>query len=65
MFFVAPLRQMASGSVPGSSGETMIYYLLAGAAAFGGLFYVSVWEWTCLCFLSWLCIRCINRMQVS
>ncbi|XP_071664153.1 protein MGARP isoform X3 [Patagioenas fasciata] len=35
----APLRQMASGSVPGSSGETMIYYLLAGAAAFGGLFY--------------------------
>ncbi|KAM6361380.1 protein MGARP [Alca torda] len=35
----APLRQMSSGSVPGSSGETMIYYLLAGVAAFGGLFY--------------------------
>nr|XP_009927461.1 PREDICTED: protein MGARP [Haliaeetus albicilla] len=30
---------MSSGSVPGSSGETMIYYLLAGVAAFGGLFY--------------------------
>ncbi|XP_037253494.1 protein MGARP isoform X2 [Falco rusticolus] len=35
----APLRQMSSGSVPGSSGETMIYYLLAGVAAFGGLYY--------------------------
>ncbi|XP_075565374.1 protein MGARP [Pelecanus crispus] len=35
----APLRQMSSGSVPGSSGESMIYYLLAGVAAFGGLFY--------------------------
>ncbi|KAM9378250.1 protein MGARP [Phaethornis superciliosus] len=35
----APLRQMSSGSVPGSSGENMIYYLLAGVAAFGGLFY--------------------------
>uniref|UniRef100_A0A8C3JSA9 Mitochondria localized glutamic acid rich protein n=1 Tax=Calidris pygmaea TaxID=425635 RepID=A0A8C3JSA9_9CHAR len=35
----APLRQMSSGSVPGSSGETMMYYLLAGVAAFGGLFY--------------------------
>ncbi|XP_050176476.1 protein MGARP isoform X1 [Myiozetetes cayanensis] len=35
----APLRQMSSGSVPGSSGENMIIYLLAGAAAFGGLFY--------------------------
>ncbi|XP_027741500.1 protein MGARP isoform X2 [Empidonax traillii] len=35
----APLRQMSSGSVPGSSGESMIIYLLAGAAAFGGLFY--------------------------
>ncbi|XP_010283101.1 PREDICTED: protein MGARP, partial [Phaethon lepturus] len=34
-----PLRQMSSGSVPGSSGENMIYYLLAGVAAFGGLFY--------------------------
>ncbi|KAM7113138.1 protein MGARP [Ciconia maguari] len=35
----APLRQMSSGSVPGSSGESIIYYLLAGVAAFGGLFY--------------------------
>ncbi|KAM6076410.1 protein MGARP [Chlamydotis macqueenii] len=35
----ALLRQMSSGSVPGSSGENMIYYLLAGVAAFGGLFY--------------------------
>ncbi|XP_068010116.1 protein MGARP isoform X2 [Melanerpes formicivorus] len=35
----APPRQMSSGSVPGSSGENMIYYLLAGVAAFGGLFY--------------------------
>ncbi|XP_062429945.1 protein MGARP [Rhea pennata] len=35
----APLRQMSSGSVPGSSGENMIYYLLAGVAAFGGLYY--------------------------
>ncbi|KAM9263542.1 protein MGARP [Cariama cristata] len=35
----APLRQMSSGSVPGSSGENVIYYLLAGVAAFGGLFY--------------------------
>nr|XP_009687603.1 PREDICTED: protein MGARP isoform X2 [Struthio camelus australis] len=30
---------MSSGSVPGSSGESMIYYLLAGVAAFGGLYY--------------------------
>ncbi|XP_071893525.1 protein MGARP isoform X2 [Anas platyrhynchos] len=30
---------MSSGSVPGSSGENMIYYLLAGVAAFSGLFY--------------------------
>ncbi|XP_027554663.1 protein MGARP isoform X5 [Neopelma chrysocephalum] len=35
----APLRQMSSGSVPGSSGENMIIYLLAGVAAFSGLFY--------------------------
>ncbi|XP_075607291.1 protein MGARP [Balearica regulorum gibbericeps] len=35
----APLRQMSSGSVPGSSGENVIYYLLAGVAAFSGLFY--------------------------
>ncbi|KAM9580967.1 protein MGARP isoform 3-T3 [Guaruba guarouba] len=35
----APLRQMSSGSVPGSSGESMFYYLLTGVAAFGGLFY--------------------------
>ncbi|XP_028599666.2 protein MGARP [Podarcis muralis] len=33
----APFRQMSSGSVPGSSGENFIYYLLvAGAAAAGG-----------------------------
>ncbi|XP_072192636.1 protein MGARP isoform X3 [Excalfactoria chinensis] len=35
----APLRQMSSGSVPGSSGENMIYYLITGVAAFGTLFY--------------------------
>ncbi|XP_046772810.1 protein MGARP isoform X7 [Gallus gallus] len=35
----APLRQMSSGSVPGSSGENMIYYLITGVAAFGALFY--------------------------
>nr|XP_034967674.1 protein MGARP [Zootoca vivipara] len=33
----APFRQMSSGSVPGSSGENIIYYLLvAGATAAGG-----------------------------
>lgn len=32
---------MSSGSVPGSSGENMIYYLITGVAAFGALFYVS------------------------
>ncbi|XP_057236671.1 LOW QUALITY PROTEIN: protein MGARP [Malurus melanocephalus] len=35
----APPRQMSSGSVPGSSGDNMMIYLLAGVAAFGGLFY--------------------------
>ncbi|XP_031965164.1 protein MGARP isoform X1 [Corvus moneduloides] len=35
----APPRQMSSGSVPGSSGDSMMIYLLAGVAAFGGLFY--------------------------
>lgn len=50
IFFIAPLRQMSSGSVPGSSGESMFYYLLTGVAAFGGLFYVSVWEWNCCAF---------------
>ncbi|XP_033369562.1 protein MGARP isoform X2 [Parus major] len=35
----APPRQMSSGSVPGSSGDRMMIYLLAGVAAFGGLFY--------------------------
>ncbi|XP_048159217.1 protein MGARP [Corvus hawaiiensis] len=35
----APSRQMSSGSVPGSSGDSMMIYLLAGVAAFGGLFY--------------------------
>ncbi|XP_023782176.1 protein MGARP [Cyanistes caeruleus] len=35
----APPRQMSSGSVPGSSGDRMTIYLLAGVAAFGGLFY--------------------------
>ncbi|XP_030095075.1 protein MGARP [Serinus canaria] len=35
----APLRQMSSGSVPGSSRDSMMIYLLAGVAAFGGLFY--------------------------
>ncbi|XP_066042733.1 protein MGARP isoform X1 [Chamaea fasciata] len=34
-----PPRQMSSGRVPGSSGDSMIIYLLAGVAAFGGLFY--------------------------
>lgn len=42
MVFIAPPRQMSSGSVPGSSGDSMMIYLLAGVAAFGGLFYVSV-----------------------
>ncbi|XP_066174233.1 protein MGARP [Sylvia atricapilla] len=36
---VPPSRQMSSGRVPGSSGDSMIIYLLAGVAAFGGLFY--------------------------
>lgn len=54
MVFAAPPRQMSSGRVPGSSGDSMIIYLLAGVAAFGGLFYVSLWGWSCLCFLSWL-----------
>ncbi|XP_063271413.1 protein MGARP [Prinia subflava] len=35
----APPRQMSSGRVPGSPGDSMIIYLLAGVAAFGGLFY--------------------------
>ncbi|OWK50265.1 hypothetical protein RLOC_00011721 [Lonchura striata] len=30
---------MSSGSVPGSSRDSMMIYLLAGVAAFGGLFY--------------------------
>ncbi|XP_037990627.1 protein MGARP [Motacilla alba alba] len=34
-----PPRQMSSGSVPGSSRDSMMIYLLAGVAAFGGLFY--------------------------
>lgn len=42
MVFIAPPRQMSSGSVPGSSRDSMMIYLLAGVAAFGGLFYVSV-----------------------
>ncbi|XP_066487853.1 protein MGARP [Tiliqua scincoides] len=34
-----PFRQMSSGSVPGSSGENLIYYLLvAGAASAGGYY---------------------------
>lgn len=59
MVFIAPPRQMSSGRVPGSSGDSMIIYLLAGVAAFGGLFYVSVWGWSCLCFLSWHGERCV------
>ncbi|XP_017588173.1 PREDICTED: protein MGARP isoform X1 [Corvus brachyrhynchos] len=39
MVLIAPPRQMSSGSVPGSSGDSMMIYLLAGVAAFGGLFY--------------------------
>ncbi|KAL9852470.1 protein MGARP isoform 2-T2 [Geothlypis trichas] len=35
----APPRQMSSGSVPGPSRDSMMIYLLAGVAAFGGLFY--------------------------
>ncbi|XP_074849393.1 protein MGARP isoform X2 [Carettochelys insculpta] len=35
----APLRQMSSGSVPGSSGENLIYYLCAGVVSAAGLFY--------------------------
>ncbi|XP_074849392.1 protein MGARP isoform X1 [Carettochelys insculpta] len=34
-----PLRQMSSGSVPGSSGENLIYYLCAGVVSAAGLFY--------------------------
>lgn len=41
MVFIAPPRQMSSGSVPGPSRDSMMIYLLAGVAAFGGLFYVS------------------------
>lgn len=59
MVFIAPPRQMSSGSVPGSSRDSMMIYLLAGVAAFGGLFYVSVWGWSCLCFLSQHGIRCV------
>ncbi|RLV97327.1 hypothetical protein DV515_00011884 [Chloebia gouldiae] len=39
MVFIAPPCQMSSGSVPGSSRDSMMIYLLAGVAAFGGLFY--------------------------
>ncbi|XP_056345699.1 protein MGARP [Oenanthe melanoleuca] len=35
----APPRQMSTGNVPGSSRDSMMIYLLAGVAAFGGLFY--------------------------
>ncbi|XP_077671372.1 protein MGARP isoform X2 [Eretmochelys imbricata] len=35
----APLRQMSSGSVPGSSGENLIYYLFAGVACTTGGYY--------------------------
>ncbi|XP_042323423.1 protein MGARP [Sceloporus undulatus] len=35
----APFRQMSSGSVPGSSGENMIYYLIVVGAASAGGFY--------------------------
>ncbi|XP_039395631.1 protein MGARP [Mauremys reevesii] len=35
----APLRQMSSGSDPGSSGENLIYYLFAGAACTAGGYY--------------------------
>ncbi|XP_005284410.3 protein MGARP isoform X1 [Chrysemys picta bellii] len=35
----APLRQMSSGSVPGSSGENLIYYLFAGVACTAGGYY--------------------------
>ncbi|XP_053111664.1 protein MGARP isoform X2 [Hemicordylus capensis] len=34
-----PFRQMSSGSVPGSSGENLIYYLLVIGAAGAGGFY--------------------------
>lgn len=64
MVFIAPPRQMSSGSVPGSSGENMIFYLLAGVAAFGGLFYVSVGEWSCLCFRSWHGRRCVPGYRI-
>ncbi|XP_005044910.1 PREDICTED: protein MGARP [Ficedula albicollis] len=39
MVFIAPPRQMSTGNVPGSSRDSMMIYLLAGVAAFGGLFY--------------------------
>lgn len=32
---------MSSGSVPGSSGENLIYYLLVAGAAGAGGYYVS------------------------
>lgn len=35
----ASARQMSSGSVPGSSGEALPYYLLVGVAFAGGGFY--------------------------
>ncbi|KAM9142808.1 protein MGARP isoform 2-T3 [Pangshura tecta] len=35
----APLRQMSSGSNPGSSGENLIYFLFAGVACTAGGYY--------------------------
>ncbi|XP_038256368.1 protein MGARP [Dermochelys coriacea] len=35
----APLRQMSSGSIPGSSGENLIYCLFAGVACTAGGYY--------------------------
>ncbi|KAM4706611.1 protein MGARP [Discoglossus pictus] len=36
----APLRQMSSGSVPGSSGDALPYYLFVGVSVAGGGFYL-------------------------
>lgn len=56
---------MSSGSVPGPSRDSMMIYLLAGVAAFGGLFYVSV----CACWAGMykMCsgFKSMVRMQMS
>ncbi|XP_030044464.1 protein MGARP-like isoform X1 [Microcaecilia unicolor] len=36
----APLRSMSSSSVPGSSGDGLIYYLVVGVSVAGAGFYI-------------------------